>query len=252
MPDTQTPVPEGLYQRIVEDAPDAIIFADREGTIRLWNAGAEAVLGYRADEAVGGSLDLIIPEKQRVGHWEGYRRVMATGATRYGRGELLRVPAIRKDGRRISIEFSILLPRDPAGEVLGAAAILRDVTERWEQDRALRQRLAALEGARSQDELDLRTHVTKALHYVIDPELGLDVVELGLVYGVEVQGSVVRIDLTMTTPACPLGEHIVQDAEARIRALAGVSEVEVRLVWDPPWSPERMTASARKTLGWGT
>jgi PAS domain S-box-containing protein len=146
MPEMQTPTPEWLSRRIVEEAPDSIIFSDREGTIRLWNAGAEAVFGWRADEAVGRSLDLIVPEKQRGRHWEGYRAVMATGVTRYGRGELLKVPAIRKDGRRISVEFSILLPRDAAGEVLGAAAILRDVTERWEQDRALRQRLAALEG----------------------------------------------------------------------------------------------------------
>ena len=146
MPERQTPTTEWLSRRIVEEAPDAIIFSDREGTIRLWNAGAEAVFGWRADEALGQTLDLIIPEKQRARHWEGYRAVMATGATRYGRGELLRVPALRKDGRRISVEFSILLPRDAAGEVLGAAAILRDVTERWEQDRALRQRLAALEG----------------------------------------------------------------------------------------------------------
>ena len=136
---------EWLCQRIVAEAPDAIIFADRDGTIRLWNAAAEAMFGYRADEAVGQSLDLIIPEKLRERHWEGYRTVMATGVTRYGR-ELLKVPALRKDGTRISIEFSILLPRDAAGEILGAAAILRDVTARWEQDRALRQRLAAVEG----------------------------------------------------------------------------------------------------------
>ncbi len=135
---------EWLCRRIVQDAPDAIIFADREGVIRLWNAGAEVIFGYRAGEVVGQSLDLIIPEKQRARHWEGYRTVMATGVTRYGR-ELLKVPALKKDGTRISIEFSILLPRDAAGAILGAVAILRDVTERWEQDRALRQRLAALE-----------------------------------------------------------------------------------------------------------
>jgi len=137
--------PEWLCQRIVEGAPDAIIFADRDGTIRLWNSGAEAVFGYGADEAVGQSLDLIIPEKMRARHWEGYRTVMATGVTRYGR-ELLKVPGVRKDGARISLEFSVLLVRNAAGEVLGAAAILRDVTERWEQERALRQRLAAVEG----------------------------------------------------------------------------------------------------------
>jgi PAS domain S-box-containing protein len=146
MADPQTPTPEWLCRRIVEAAPDAIIFSDREGTIRLWNAGAEAVFGWPAAEALGRSLDLIVPEKQRARHWEGYRAVMATGVTRYGRGDLLRVPAQRKDGRRISVEFSIVLLRDAAGEVLGTAAILRDVTERWEQDKALRQRLAALEG----------------------------------------------------------------------------------------------------------
>ena len=139
---------EWLCQRIVEDAPDAIIYADGGGTIRLWNAAAEAMFGYRAEEAVGQSLDLIIPEKLRGRHWEGYRDVMATGVTRYGR-ELLKVPALRKDGSRISLEFSILLLRDAAGAILGAAAILRDVTERWQQERALKERLAALEGKAS-------------------------------------------------------------------------------------------------------
>lgn len=136
--------PEWLSRRIVEDARDGIIFADREGIIRLWNTGAEALFGYRAAEAIGRSLDLIIPEGQRRRHWEGYRRVMATGETRYGR-ELLAVPAIRKDGARISLEFSILVVRDEGGEVLGAAAILRDVTERWQREKALKERLAALE-----------------------------------------------------------------------------------------------------------
>lgn len=136
---------EWLCQRIVEDTPDAIIFADREGLIRLWNAGAEAIFGHTPEEALGQSLDLIIPERQRARHWEGYYKVMETGVTRYGHGELLAVPAIRKDGTRISLEFSILLVRDEAGKVLGAVAILRDVTARWQQDRELRQRLAALE-----------------------------------------------------------------------------------------------------------
>ena len=135
---------ERLYQQIVEDSPDAIVFADREGKIRLWNAGAEAMFGYRAGEVLGQSLDLIIPEKQRGRHWEGYHTVMATGVTRYGR-ELLKVPAIRKDGTRISLEFSVQLLRDAAGQPVGAAAILRDVTERWQQEQTIRERLAALE-----------------------------------------------------------------------------------------------------------
>ncbi|MBI4641703.1 MAG: PAS domain S-box protein [Candidatus Tectomicrobia bacterium] len=135
---------EWLCQQIVENAQDAMIFADREGIIRLWNSGAEAMFGYSPEEALGQTLDLIIPERLRGRHWEGYNNVMATGVTRYGR-ELLAVPAIRKDGTRISLEFTILLMHDAAGERLGAVAIIRDVTARWQQERATKERLAALE-----------------------------------------------------------------------------------------------------------
>jgi PAS domain S-box-containing protein len=102
------------------------------------------MFGYPAETALGQSLDLIVPERQRQRHWEGYRRVMATGVTRYGR-ELLAVPAMRQDGTRISLEFSITLLRDAQDGLIGAAAILRDVTARWEQERALRARMATLE-----------------------------------------------------------------------------------------------------------
>jgi len=93
---------------------------------------------------VGRTLDLIIPERLRARHWEGYRKVMATGVTRYGR-ELLKVPGIRKDGTRVSLEFSIVLLRDETGTLLGPAAIIRDVTARWQEEKALKDRLAALE-----------------------------------------------------------------------------------------------------------
>jgi metal-sulfur cluster biosynthetic enzyme len=97
----------------------------------------------------------------------------------------------------------------------------------------------------------LLARVEAALREVIDPEIGLDVVELGLVYGVELDPhGQVRVRLTMTTPACPLGEHIAADAEARVASVEGVSRVDVELVWDPPWTPERLSASAKATLGW--
>jgi PAS domain S-box-containing protein len=135
---------ESLCRQIVEETQDAIIFADRDGVIRLWNSGAEVMFGYKADEVLGQSLDLIIPDKLRGRHWDGYREVMATGVTRYGR-ELLAVPGIRKDGTRISLEFSIALLRGATGDLQGAVAVLRDVTARWQQENALKERLAALE-----------------------------------------------------------------------------------------------------------
>lgn len=135
---------EWLCWQIVENAQDAIIYADRDGIIRLWNSGAEAMFGYRAEEALGQTLDIIIPESLRARHWEGYRKVMATGVTRYGR-EVLAVPGVRKDGTRVSLEFTIVLLRDETGTLLGPAAILRDVTARWQREKALKERLVALE-----------------------------------------------------------------------------------------------------------
>jgi PAS domain S-box-containing protein len=134
---------EWLCQQIVEDAQEAVIVADRDGVIRLWNSSAEAMFGYPAEEAMGQTLDLIVPERQRPAHWEGFYEVMKTGVTRYGQ-ELLKVPALRKDGARISLEFSISLLRD-GEEILGAAAVMRDVTARFQEEKALKQRLAALE-----------------------------------------------------------------------------------------------------------
>jgi PAS domain S-box-containing protein len=132
-----------LAGKIVEATPDAVVFADREGMIRLWNAGAVRIFGYTADEAVGRSLDIIIPENLQERHWEGYRKTMESGQTRYGAGDLLAVPAVRKDGSRISIEFSIALLQDETG--VGAVAVIRDVTAGWNEQRDLRRRLAELE-----------------------------------------------------------------------------------------------------------
>jgi PAS domain S-box-containing protein len=142
----ETPTQEWLAARIVAGSPDAIMFADREGRIRLWNAGAEAVFGWRADEVLGKSMDLIIPERLRDRHWSGWDKVMETGVTRYGGGQLLAVPALRKDGATLSIEFSIQLLRDDAGAILGPVAVIRDVTARWAREKELHKRLKELEG----------------------------------------------------------------------------------------------------------
>ena len=135
---------EELCRQLVQVCNDAIIVSDRYGVIRLWNAGAEQMLGFAAEEAIGKSLDIFIPENQRARHWEGYFRVMETGTTRYEK-ELLAAPAIRKDGTRISTEFSMTIIRDAAGEIAGTAAVVRDVTARWEKEKTFRVRLAELE-----------------------------------------------------------------------------------------------------------
>jgi PAS domain S-box-containing protein len=130
-----------LCRRLVAESRDAIIFADKDGLIRLWNAGAEAMFGYRAAEMEGQGLDRIIPEALRARHNEGFRRVMAKGESKYA-ADLLAVPGLRKDGARISLEFTITLVKDDGGKVLGAAAIIRDVTARWQRDQELKKRLA--------------------------------------------------------------------------------------------------------------
>lgn len=129
--------------RFVANTPDGVLFADEDGIIRFWNAGCERLFGHTAAEAVGQSLDLIIPEAQRPRHWQGYTNTMRTGQSRYAGGDLLAVPAVRKDGSRISIEFSIVPFRDADQRMLGMGAVLRDVTKRFEETKALRKALAA-------------------------------------------------------------------------------------------------------------
>ncbi len=129
-----------LIMQLANDAPDAILIADRQGVIRFWNSGAEKMFGHAATEAVGQSLDLIIPDNLRGRHWEGYWRVMASGETKYKTG-LLSSPGICKDGARISLEFSMVLLRDSSGGMLGCASIMRDVTEKWKKEKALKEKL---------------------------------------------------------------------------------------------------------------
>jgi PAS domain S-box-containing protein len=135
---------EKLATRIVSAAGDGILLADRGGVIQLWNAGAERIFGWTASEAIGQSLDLIIPERLRPRHWQNWDRVMETGVTRYA-SDVLAVPALRKDGAPLSIEFTIQLVRDDAGAILGPAAIVRDVTARFTKEKELRARLKELE-----------------------------------------------------------------------------------------------------------
>lgn len=133
---------EVVAQAVLLTRSDAIIAADRDGIICFWNPGAERMFGHLSGEAIGRSLDLIIPERLRQRHWDGFRQTMETGRSRYGEGDLLSVPALRKDGTTISVEFTIvLLKSEPVG-VRGIVAIMRDVTQRFEEMRQLRRKLA--------------------------------------------------------------------------------------------------------------
>lgn len=130
-----------LVKQLVDCAPDAILISDRNGIIVFWNKGAEQIFGYLADEAIGTSLDLIIPDNLRARHWAGYHRVMASGHTKYASG-LLTSPGVRKDGSRVSLEFSMVLLRNGVGRIEGCASIMRDVTERWQKEKELKAQLA--------------------------------------------------------------------------------------------------------------
>jgi PAS domain S-box-containing protein len=135
-------------EALIAGTPDAVILADADGTIARWNQGAARMFGYTAVEAIGRSLDIIIPDALRARHWQGYRETMRTGQTRYGDGQILAVPALRRDGSRLSVEFTIVPFLDPAGRMCGIGAILRDVTARFEELRALRKQIAARDASR--------------------------------------------------------------------------------------------------------
>jgi PAS domain S-box-containing protein len=138
-----SPDVDRFYRTLVCDAPDAIIYADSLGVITFWNKAAERVFGFSRSDAIGKTLDIIIPEDLRKRHWDGFAQTIRTGKTRYGAGDVLAVPALRKDGTRVSIEFTILPFADRAGRILGMAAILRDVTQRFAELKRLRKELAS-------------------------------------------------------------------------------------------------------------
>jgi PAS domain S-box-containing protein len=134
---------ELIGRALVGARGDAILAVDRDNMIRFWNPGACRIFGFTSEEAVGQSLDLIIPEALRGRHRQGFDHVIGGGETRYGAGAVLAVPAMTSDGRRISVEFTIIVLKNEADGVIGMAAILRDVSARFAELRALREKLKA-------------------------------------------------------------------------------------------------------------
>jgi PAS domain S-box-containing protein len=131
-------------KQLVEALGDAIVIADAGGAIILWNPAAERIFGFTASEALGQSLDIITPQRLQHRHWEGYHKTMATGVTRYG-NDVLRVPAVHKDGRSLSIAFTVALLYAEDKKVSSIVAVIRDETNRFEEERKLRKRITELE-----------------------------------------------------------------------------------------------------------
>ncbi len=133
-----------LYRTICEEAADAILFADQKGIIQAWNRGAEVLFGYSSEEALGQTLELIIPDNLRQRHNDGYAATMQSGHSKYG-NDLLSVPAIHKDGHRLFCDFSIVMIKGDDGEMLGIASIMRDTTAQKTREKELRERIKELE-----------------------------------------------------------------------------------------------------------
>lgn len=133
-----------FFASLVDQGPDAIIFADRDGTIRVWNAAAERIFGFTASDAVGQNLDIIIPEAFRERHWAGFARALADKRTKY-EGQALPTRALTAKGDTIYVELSFAIVIGEDGEAAGALAHARDITQRFEDDRMRRRRMAELE-----------------------------------------------------------------------------------------------------------
>ena len=129
---------------LIEAVGDAVMVCDAQGAITLWNPACERMFGHTEAEVLGKTMDMIIPERLRKRHWEGYEKTMATGVTKYGH-DVLRVPAVHKDGRTLSIAFTVAMLYSQDGKISAIASIIRDETARFNEDRALRKRVAELE-----------------------------------------------------------------------------------------------------------
>lgn len=137
------------FEQLLKAIGDGVVVADSGGNIIFWNGAAERIFGFTEQEAIGKSLDLIIPERQRQRHWDGYHKTMDTGQTRYGH-DLLRVPALHKEGRPLSIAFTVAMLYTPDHKVSAIVAIVRDETQRWSDERDMRKRIAELEAGQKQ------------------------------------------------------------------------------------------------------
>ena len=132
------------FRQLMEAIGDAVIASDPKGAITLWNPAATRMFGFTEQEALGKSLDIIIPQRQQQRHWDGYHKTMETGITKYG-NDVLRVPAVHKDGHTLSIAFTVAMLHGADGKISAIVAVVRDESARFAEDRALKKRLTELE-----------------------------------------------------------------------------------------------------------
>lgn len=134
---------ETLSSDILRSMPEALIFSDLDGIIRLWNPGAETVFGFTAAESIGQSLDLIIPERLRKAHWDGFNQAIARGGIKPGRTSMI-TRSLHKSGTDIYVDMSFEMVKNQAGQMLGSMAVARDATARFLEEKNLRRQLAEL------------------------------------------------------------------------------------------------------------
>jgi PAS domain S-box-containing protein len=143
MSDAENPLPDSVAAGIVRAIPEAIIFADLKGLVRYWNRGAEEIFGFSAQEAMGQSLDLIIPERMRQPHWDGYYKAIELGDTYSGRGSRI-TRSLHKEDKPLYVDMSFAIVKGDAGQVIGSLAVARDATERFTAEKEMRKQIAAL------------------------------------------------------------------------------------------------------------
>lgn len=210
-------VTEQTSQDILLAIPEALIFSDRDGIIQMWNPAAETMFGYTSDEAIGQSLDLIIPETMREAHWNGYNHAMASGVTRHKGGSMI-TRSLQKSGERLYIDVSFAIVKNQAGEVTGSAAIARDATERYLQEKSRKESNAASGDAAPDKQPAATIRLTKNGPLLVDGTFAL-LDENGASISTPGRAALCTCGATNNFPFCD-GSHVKIDFQAKKKPVA--------------------------------
>lgn len=204
-------------QDIFQAVSESLIFSDLEGVIQIWNPASEIIFGYTAEEAIGQSLDLIIPETMRQAHWNGYHQAMASGTTRHKGGSMI-TRSLQKSGERLYIDVSFAIVKNRAGEIIGAAATARDATERYMRERKARESTAAV-GDKEQEQQPAATiRLSKNGPLLVDGSFAL-IDENGAAISNKGKAALCACGATSNFPFCD-GSHVKIDFQAKKKPIA--------------------------------